>query len=104
VRNLVTKSPMAKRNKIPMHHFAEKLQSEYLRDVLAKVAGVLHARGFVFSTPDEFNDFFKNRVTKNIHETITTLMVDGVEICAYGPLITKAKGKEIDTSFKWVEL
>lgn len=96
--------------RILAHYFDQKLQENYQADVLAKVILALNKKGFEMQTEEEFNHLFRERLKKSIHEGITTMTIDGVEICAYGPLVVKGNKKyytqadEIETEFKFVEL
>lgn len=92
------------KNKLNINDYLPEIKERYERDLLERVAGILIARGFALETDADIAHMFKERIKKTVIDGITTLNIDGVEFCAYGPVIASIEGEEIKTNYKFAEI
>lgn len=92
---------MGKNKQLDINAYLPQLRQDWEKELFERICKVLEDKGITIQSEDELKHLFQERLKKTVHEGITTLSLDGIEILAYGELHAEFEGTDIKTNYKW---
>lgn len=81
--------------------YIPQLRADYEKELFERIVKVLEDKGITIQYEKELKHLFQERIKGTVHEGVTTLSLDGIEILAYGELHAEFEGTDIKTNYKF---